>query len=62
MLCGREPQVVVQFSVHVRQTAWNGPHPFVNGERQPNGVPRRGVGVLPHNEDPHIVEWALKRP
>jgi len=48
---GRESEVVVEFAVDVGEASRDGPSRAGDGEGQPDGVSRGGVGVLAENQD-----------
>ena len=59
---GRDAEVVVQLAIDVAEAPRQGPHVTVDGERQADRMPRRRVGVLPHDEHLHLGEGPGERP
>lgn len=57
----REPEIGLKLPVNVDQTARNGARAAVHRERQPDGMPRRGVRILAHDQHPHARQRLAER-
>lgn len=55
-----EPEVGVQLAEDVLQAAGQRADVRRHGEAEPDRMPGRGIGVLPDDEDPHLVEGLLE--
>ena len=53
---GRYAEVVVELSIDVAQGSRDRADVAFDGEAQPDGVPRRGVGVLPDDEHANFAQ------